>query len=328
MRRQDVQLWLDVVRTVLVTASLVLPYHLGYSGLTAVTCYSVAMTIVYVITFLVCRSLASSLRPAPEPARCSPSMNKEARAAPAYELARNHFPIRNRCATGSACARRNRPRTGRASGTQDSRTRVRELIPGRFPATGSALGTRPRAARKPCRVFDAGAAGRLDVNRGGRGTRDRPRLAWSRESRNPSYCCHDGRGARILQGSGRPLALRSIAESGAWPVRSGQATFMSALAAKRDDAIGLTPWLYAMLFTGFPIASGISTLIGRSDENRSLSIAARLLFTGVCCTVLFLTALSGAAAVLPRSLLVPAHHGVGGLAVPPLPGHARGSRAL
>jgi len=69
MRRQDVQLWLDAVRMVLVTVSLILPHRLGYSGLTAVTCYSVAMTVVYLITFLVCRNLASSLRPTPEPER-------------------------------------------------------------------------------------------------------------------------------------------------------------------------------------------------------------------------------------------------------------------
>lgn len=66
---------------------------------------------------------------------------------------------------------------------------------------------------------------------------------------------------------------------------------MSSLAAKRDDPVGMTPWLYAMLFTAFPIASGISTMLGRSDENRSLTIAARLLFTGLCSVVLLLTVL-------------------------------------
>ena len=56
--RQDIQLLLDVIRITVVSGSLALPYLFGCSGVVAVGCYSIAMSLVLVLTLIVCRRLA------------------------------------------------------------------------------------------------------------------------------------------------------------------------------------------------------------------------------------------------------------------------------
>jgi O-antigen/teichoic acid export membrane protein len=62
VNRQDVQLVLDLLRAVMVVAVLYIPHYLGYSAMVSVICYSIGMTLVYILYYIMFKWLANGLR--------------------------------------------------------------------------------------------------------------------------------------------------------------------------------------------------------------------------------------------------------------------------
>jgi O-antigen/teichoic acid export membrane protein len=82
-QRQGLQLAVEGVKCIAAALSLYVPYWLGYSATVAVIAYSISASLLYVLSYMLYRSLCRSAVPSKTPPRYCPDAVVQTRAAAA-----------------------------------------------------------------------------------------------------------------------------------------------------------------------------------------------------------------------------------------------------